>query len=340
VNLARGVAIVLAATMGLAQVQTPAIEPQVESVLKTFFGFTPSDIGDVERGRIVRRTIPTSTPGEIAVVGALRVHASKKTFVDRVRDMATFKRGPEILQIGVFGNPPSIDDLAGLTVGPEDFDPDDCRVHDCNIRIPADAIERIERAMEGGVARDQARAAALFKALLVEHVRAYLTGGTGRMRQYDDGDKPIRPENQFAGILANAPVLRAVVPGMAEHLSDPASHPLEGAEDIVYWSKEKFGFAPFITVTHAAIVCPSPALCVVASRDVYSSRYIDASLAMTLAADVPSMPGTFDLVYMNRSRASALKGMFGGLRRSIAERRAKGGLEETLKRLRQSLEKG
>jgi hypothetical protein len=36
-------------------------------------------------------------------------------------------------------------------------------------------------------------------------------------------------------------------------------------------------------------------------------------------------------VYVNRSRADALKGAFSGLRRSIVERRARASLEENLR---------
>ena len=56
---------------------------------------------------------------------------------------------------------------------------------------------------------------------------------------------------------------------------------------------------------------------------------------MTDAGDAAA----FSLVYDNRSRASALKGGFGGLRRSLAERRARGGLEESLKTIKMQLEK-
>jgi hypothetical protein len=64
---------------------------------------------------------------------------------------------------------------------------------------------------------------------------------------------------------------------------------------------------------------------------VYSSRYIDASLSLTIASDAVVSPDSFYLVYVNRSSADALKGTFSGLRRSIVERRAKAALEENLK---------
>jgi hypothetical protein len=309
------------------------------SPLSANFAFTSSDFADLQRGRVVKRAMEARTPGEIGVIGAVRVHATKVSFINRVRDIERFKRGPDVLQIGTFSNPPVALDLAGLTISPEDFDARNCHVHDCNIRIPADLIARVEREVGDGSGDAQARGAQVFKQGLLEHVRAYMTGSTGRMTQYDDTRAGIRPMDQFAGVLANSPVLRTLVPGMPEHLSDPANAPLDGAIDFVYWSKEKFGLAPFITVTHTSIVCPSESMCVIASRDVYSSRYFDTSLALTIAADAPSEKGSFDLLYANRARANALKGTFAALRRTIVERRAKAWLDDTLKKLRSMLER-
>ena len=90
-------------------------------------------------------------------------------------------------------------------------------------------------------------------------------------------------------------------------------------------------------MTHVTIVCRSAATCLMATRDVYSSRYLDASVALAIASDAG--PGAFDLVYDNRSRANALKGRFSGLRRSLTERRARGGLEDSLHKIRASLER-
>jgi hypothetical protein len=108
----------------------------------------------------------------------------------------------------------------------------------------------------------------------------------------------------------------------------------------LYWSKEKFGLTPFITVTHWTIVPVTPRTYVITSKDVYSSRYFDASLALTIASGAAGTGRAFYLVYVNRSRASALKGMLSKVRRSIVERRAKNSLEENLKTMKERLEKG
>ena len=333
------VAVVMA---GAALPQTAAsdISADIRMVLVRDLRFSTAELADLQRGKVVRHGIVTSAPGEIAAVGAVRVNASKAAFLDRVRDIVRFKRGPDILQIGRFGNPPSLDDIVALTVDKDDFDVRACRVGDCSVRLPADAIRRFQQEIDPKTPDAQERGAALFKQLLVDDVTAYMSGGAGRMTQYDDGPRPIRPIVEFEGILSNAPLISALVPGLPDHLRDfPAMH-LSDAEDFLYWSKEKFGAAPFITVTHVTIVCASAETCVMTTKDVYSSRYLDASLALTIASDAVATPNAFYLLYGNRFRANALKGRWSALRRALVERRARGGLEESLKTIKSQLETG
>ena len=324
---------------GLAAAQEPGIEPDVLAVLMTPLRFSANDLADVRRGRIVAHDLPSRAPGEVAVAGAVRVRAPKAAFFARVRDIARFKSGPDVMQIGRFSNPPSLDDLTALTVDKDDFDVRSCRVGDCGIRLPADIIARFVREVDVKATDAQARAAALFKQILFDAVAAYASGGMNRMTQFDDGSKPVRPHDELEGLVANMPEIGALVPGLPDHLLRFPSNRLPDVEDFLYWSKEKFGVEPFITVTHVTLICRSAVTCVMTTRDVYSSRYLDASVALAIATDAEGAPGAFDLFYENRSRANALKGGLGGLRRSLAERRARGALKESLKTIKIRLEK-
>jgi hypothetical protein len=313
------------------------LAPDVRTVLSRDLLFSRADFADIDQGRVVKHALGASAQGEIAVVGGTRVNAPKALFLERVRDIKAFKRGPDVVQIGTFSTPPVLEDLSALTIDTGDLEVRTCRVYDCDVRLPAETIKRFQ-AIDPKAADAQARGAALFKQVLLDHVVGYVSGGAGRISQYDDGKRPIRPMDEFAGLLAHARAVGTLVPGLPAHLQAFPSAPLAGAEDFLYWSKEKFGIAPFITVTQVTIVCPSPATCVVVSKDVYSSRYIDASLSLTIASDAPQTPNAFYLVYANYSRANALKGAFGGLRRSIAERRARNAVEASLKATRLTLE--
>ena len=142
---------------------------------------------------------------------------------------------------------------------------------------------------------------------------------------------------EFAEVLKNSPYIGELVPGLPDHLSDFPSARLPGSEDFLYWSKERFGIAPFITVTHVTISHAASGALVITSRDVYSSRYFDASIGLTIASR--SKDGGFVLVYANRSHANALKGSFSALRRALVDRRVRGSLDQGLKTIKSRLER-
>jgi hypothetical protein len=308
------------------------IDPLVLTVLTKSLRYTADELADLQRGKVVKHSVDTSAAGEMAVTGGVRVNGSKQTFLALVRDIATFKRGPDVLAIGRFSSPPTTDDLASLTIDKNDFNPTSCRVHDCDVRLPAGVIERLRQVPDP---------IAYFKQILLDNVIAYEKGETqGRILQYDDGDHPIRPVQEFEGLVNGSSALGALVPGLPDHFLHYPADAVAGDDDFLYWSKEKFGIAPFITVTHVTIVCPSARTCVMATRDVYSSRYIDASLSISIATDAASQPDGFFLIFANRSRANALKGGFAGLRRALTARRARASLEENLKQVKARLESG
>jgi hypothetical protein len=333
-------AVAIAAAVGpiCGGAQPAGIDPDVRAVLTRYLRFSTTDLADLVRDRIVRHNLDARTPGELGVVGAARVHAPKRAFFAAARDIVHFKTDPGVLQIGRFSDPPTLEDLAPLTVDRADFDPSACRLRDCGIRLPADLIRRVPQEIDLRAPNAQEQAAAWLKRVVLADFTAYLTGGPGRFVQYDDGAAPIRPVEEFEGLLSHAPAVDAIVPGLAGHLARAVTDRLTDAEDFFYWSKEKFGIEPFISITQVTIACPSERTCAMATRDVYSSRYIDASLALSIATDAEPPGGGFYLVYANRSRANALKGGFSALRRSIAERRARGTLEESLKAIKARLE--
>jgi hypothetical protein len=315
------------------------IDVAIRGVLTRYLRFTTSALTDLQAGKVVRHGLDSTAAGEVGVVGAVRINAPKAKFLARVRDITRFKSGPDVLQIGRFSRAPTLDDLAALTVETADFDSRACRVGNCGVRLPAAVIQRVQREIDPGRPDVQQRAAAYFKQVLLDTVTAYVNGSPGRFEQYDGGARPIRPLEEFDGVLRNSPALDALVPGLSDHLKNFPASRLPDADDFLYWSKEKVSMSAFITVTHVTIVCPSAATCVMATKDVYSSRYIDASLAISIATDSLETPSAFYLVYGNRTRANALKGGFSSLRRAIVERRARGSLEQYLRTLKAQMER-
>jgi len=316
----------------------PDIDRGVRDVLTRGLQFSASELSDLQRGHAVKHGLEAHAPGEFGVAGGIRMAATRTGFLAAARDIVTFKAGEQIMQIGRFSSPPTLDDLAPLKVDSADFDAATCRVRDCDVRLPAGVIQRVPKEIDvkGQSAQDQA--AAWFKRVLLAEVEAYVSGGPGRFEQYDDGNREIRPIDAFEGILAATPAIGMLVAGLPAHLSQFPSNRVADSEDFLYWSKESFGPEPFISVTHVTIVCPTASTCVMTTKDVYSSRYIDASLALAIVTDAAAGDAIY-VVYANRSRVNALRGPMSALRKSVVERRARGTLEQSLQRLKARLEK-
>jgi len=334
---APSLALALAAMLSVQPPPTVDFDRGVREVLTRTLQFTAGEFADLQRGHPVKHGLDARAPGEFAVAGAIKVAAARAAFLDAARDIVKFKAGQEILEIGRFSASPVIDDLAALTVGKADFDASRCRVRDCDIRLPAAVIQRVAKEIDVKGRTAQEETSAWFKQMLLANVQAYVSGSPRRFAQYDDGDRPIRPIDDFAGLLAATPAVGTLVPGLPEHLARFPEAPLPEAEDFLYWSKESFGPAPFISVTHVTIVCAAPHTCVMTTKDVYSTRYIDASLAVAVVTDSMTGDATY-VVYANRSRINALRGTFSALRKSLVERRARNTLEQSLVRIKTRLE--
>src|ERR1700680_151513 len=81
------------------------LQPELRAHLSREFKFSSADLADLEHDKIVKHGLDATSPGEIAAVGAVRVQAHKEVFVEQYRDIVQFKRGPDVLQIGRFGDP-------------------------------------------------------------------------------------------------------------------------------------------------------------------------------------------------------------------------------------------
>jgi hypothetical protein len=314
------------------------LQPELDAVLTRDLHLSPADIVDLERGQIVSRILQPLAPEEFGVVGGVRVQGSRERLVAAYRDIVTFKKSEAVPEVGLFSDPPSGSDLDALTTGRDDFDLRGCRVADCDIRLPAGAIQQIAASVDWKRPDAGARSSALFKQILLANVQAYVSGAPGRIAQYDDGSNPVRPLLANEELIETSPYLDVLKPGLSAHLRCLWSNDLQGAEDLLYWSKEKPGIAPFISVTHVTIVPSGAHQSLATSRDVYSSRYIDASLSTMIASDAVGDPRAFYLVYVNRSRASALRGPMAALRRLIVEHKVKASLDRNLRQVKARIE--
>jgi len=302
-----------------------AQESAVRTFLRRSIGLTEAQVAEVEAGRAVTRQLPGADKPEMAAFGAVRVSAKKEVYLERLRDVARVRQGPSTLQTGRFRTPPSLEDLAALTLEDGDFAAArDCKPGDCDLKLARTALERIRREMDWKAPDARARATLLMKQMLVEYVAAYQRGGTAEMATYADDATPLDASAEFRKVLGASPYLVQYGPELQRHLEAYPKGSAAGAEDLFYWTKDKFGPKPTIALYHVTIWRDpaDPSRAAVASKQIYASHYFQAALDLTALLDAPA--GGFYLLDLYRARVDPPTGMLSG----VLLGKIRGGIEQ------------
>jgi hypothetical protein len=318
-----------------------ARDPQ-RAFLSDAFKLSAADIARIDGGHVVTRTLEVTNHREVATLGIVRIRTAAATYVARLTDIAAFKRSDDVVQIGTFSNPTRPEDVAALTIDEVDIKGlRECQVEDCDLRLPADGIDRFRRDIDWRAADSRSRATRLMQQFLVEYVARYRVGGPEAEMEYADRPRRLNVAREFASLIAADTTAGRLASPLYQHLLDYPAAAAARTTDFVYWSKERVRGRPVVSVTHVAIAPAAgdaPVDYAIGSKQIYAMHYYDASLGLTLL--VPdrsaSEPATY-VVYLNRSRIDLFDGLFGGMARRIVAGKARSIVAEQLQRLQGSL---
>jgi hypothetical protein len=324
---------VVATLSAMAQLPQP-----LETFLRDQVQFTDKELEAAARGKAVAKILPAER-NEIAVFGIVLVNARAELYVERFRHIERFKKSTAVPVVRKFSDPLRLDDVRELTVDQDDFNSlKDCRVGSCAVKLPSEIIERLQREINWDAPDAHQRVNRLARAALLEYVKRYQEGGNAELSEYNDKKTPRRVAEEFGAILKASPYVYDYAPEFYAYLREYPRKRLDGVEDFIYWSKEKFGLKPVISVTHVSIYPdPQRKITLIASKQIYASHYFEASLGLTALA--PAGQG-FYLLYYNRSRADALRGGFSGMVRGKVQGRTRDGALENLEKVKAYLEGG
>ena len=274
-----------AATPFAAPASNAAVEA-VRSYVKTSFELTDADLARVDRGHVVARTLQANDPREVGTLGVVRLPIHPGQYVEGIADITRFKKDEAVLQIGVFGSTPALEDVASLTLDDADIRSlRDCRVGHCGLRLSAEAIGRFRQDIDWRRPDAAQRANALMRQMLVDYVAEYQRGGAAASMQYADRPEPLNLGREFAALSVSGPGGCQQFPDLRRHLLDYPADRTPDIVDVIYWSKERVGRRTVVSVTHlvtARITGDSPVDYVIASKQIYASHYFDASLGLTV----------------------------------------------------------
>ena len=226
---------------------------ELATFLRDRIGFTGKELADLRREEVVAKVLP-SDQQEVAVFGIVLVKAPADFFVERFRDIESYKKGTSAPLVKKFSNPPRIEDLNELKVDKKDFDAmKNCKDGSCDVKLSAEVIERLGKEINWNASIAAEQVNELVRASLLEYVKRYLAGGNMALIEYHDKKKPVRIAEQFDAILKASPSVYEYEPEFYEYLRGYPVKRLGNVHDFIYWSKEKIGLKPVISVTHVSI---------------------------------------------------------------------------------------
>jgi hypothetical protein len=296
---------------------------------------TPKEISSLLQRKVVTRTLPTADKRELALLGAMLVQSPPESIAAAVRDITEFKKGKEVLAIGKFEQF-NAEEMKKLTLEESEIAAlKECEAEDCALKLPVCWIEELNNAKDP---------ASSFTKILSEYAREYRDAGGKAVVKYNNKEDELDSQKEFESILNASTYLKSLAPSVQKYLAGFPGEPLPGSDSFIYWSEEKFGFKPVVSLTHVTLVPWSAEGAqgwLIASRQIYADHYYDASLGLTFLMQTngaqKDKPATY-LVYINRSRVDILAGFLSSLRRAIAVPRIRSGMETHMKGFRSRLE--
>jgi hypothetical protein len=313
---------VLCAAVSSASAQTSVAE--LQKLLHENSAFDETDFAALQRGETVVRLTPAQDKREVAVSGLVTLRANADEFLRAYRESLTRKNNGAVMEIGTFGAAPVLADLDGLTLEATDIeDLKECIVGDCELKLSAAMIQRFAREVNWQAPDYALQVTNLFKSMLLEYVKDYRSRGDAALIEYHDKQDEVRLADEHQALTRASGYLSGVLPRLASE-----TQPLE---ELLVWSKIKFGLKPVIAINHVKIYKGDRELgpqILSVSKQIYANHYFNSSLALTGFVTVAG-PTSY-LVYENRSRADGLEGPFGKLKRGIVQKKAVEGLKGIL----------
>jgi hypothetical protein len=329
----KGVAIAVAFVVLASPSPAGAVPPCAATPAGRVFPLSEEDLAALDRGEPVVRDLPASADHEVVIGGAVRVDAPAGRLLELLRDVPRWKHGPAILQLGWFGASPAAADVASLRLDPPDLDAlRRCAGRPCDTKLASLAPEAF-RAFDWRAPGAKARAEELVREGLVRYVTAYLARGDAALFVY--ASRRVSLATELAELRRTPPFVQALPPALATYFDGSPREPPAGASSRVYWARETFGMKPMLSVYHVVVHRPpGEPHAYIATRQIFASRYIDASLELTSIGDDVRQPGTGCCVtYLAGSRTDSLRGFWGGMKRGPTVRAARDGVAELLRRL-------
>jgi hypothetical protein len=316
---------------------------------RTFFreqiGLSDDQIATIEGGRTVVKILPSKTPAEVFVFGAAHVKAAPEDYLKFAFDMSRLRSLPSYLGVRRFSNPPTILDLEGFTLEPDDIkNLNKCRPGKCDVQLSPEAMLRLQEAVDWSAPDVAEQVNEEVRKMALELLVRYQERGNSALQIYHDKSLAFNMDAAFQSLLSRSEVLPVYLPELKRYLLEyPAAMP-PNVESFFYWEKVDFGLKPTLRLNHVIAyrsIGPRGTANLVAVKQLWASHYFQ--LALDLTASVPESCSTNDagcyIISLKGSTQQGLTGFRGFFRRRIVVSKTLSAQENSLINIKKALEK-
>ena len=326
----------------------PPAFSQANPDLQTFFteniGLTQDQITAIRNGQPVTKTLPSRTPAEVFLFGAVYIHAVPESYVKLAHDFDRLRKLPNYLALGVFNNPPQAADLKDFSFESDDIqDLKNCKPGDCQIQLPAGSIQEFQRSVNWSAANVNEQVNRLLQERALQRLLTYQREGNQALGVYSDKRNAVDVPQQFAYMLSYSKALPQRLPDFYQYLLAYPNAKPANVEDTFYWAKVKFGLKPTLRVVQMLTMRGNPGdevAYAIGEKQLYSSHYFETALDLSFCvrgSDDPTKPG-FYLITVMGSEQAGLTGPKGSIVRKTAVGRSISSLQNSLTAIRNTLE--
>ena len=319
----------------------------VDNLLRQEMGFSAANLLALDAGSAVIKSLDTPVREELAYAGVVYIDSPAESFINRFRDIERFESGSGIPQIGRFGSPPQLEDLASFTLPQADLKAlPKCRPGDCDVKLSAAAMRRFRNEVDWSSPNAAHQADEVAREMILDLVLRYQADGNAALGYYDDGDDPLPVAEQFHALLASGDPLPVPIPDFLAYLDDYPRSRLPGSEDFFYWTVVDFGLKPTIRVNHVtihplAVGLSSRVAYVIAIKQLYASHYFYTTLELRFLVNDDRRSGRRGsyLISITRSRNDGMTGFKGFFLRPIISRRSRNAVRGYLEHAKRQVER-
>jgi len=157
------------------------------AVLEKCCAITAKDVTLLNRGQAIGRLIDFGDDTDLAIMGAVRLTVPKEAYIDWYRHVENYKFSSMVKEAVQFHVPPQPEDLARLALDMNQFKLlKDCMPGKCGFKLSNEEIARSRAELDWKAPSVSAKAEALAKSILLQHVALYMKQGDAALPTYND----------------------------------------------------------------------------------------------------------------------------------------------------------